>query len=800
MTISLKIAALQLNPNQLHDRYFCLTLPTDLKQVLLADYSRDRPKRGDHPISLPGYQLKALINASVPQIVYVEGSLPTDKPFLFSLNSIPEKRVKTLLKHWVRETFKIAGKKRGKKKPVEQDIKASLAAIDRALFEWDECQLSPEDWKRSDNGTAQPRDRSLFGIIPSIAVARITQNTIGFSEFISEFQSIKFLPALEVASSLFQKPQFCITDVLYSKKKNPYSFMIHPRSLQIPGQPQLYLPLDFGVRRYLAQPYTRTKLPEEFSVMIYTPNGACTAKITEDRYWANNLAELLSKFDYDSVPSADELLLNPLGWSDPNLKLRFFVINREGREKFQDVTAGVTPNDLVYLFEIIAPILQPGFERFEPDIINEGRSKFSKRLPSSCPDSIYYVDFQGVGQALEHEAKKLQLNLIKETDPGLVGMCNPIPVTLEGDWKQRKQDREEIITERVKALPEPYRETKALILPIYPENYFKKRPQEDPYDPIKEHLPGRNLLTKSLTVPVNENDEKEVKELPHKCKATLLAMKCRLGYHDGLIPKALKAYGLPSDLQTIGTYLHKLSNGNYLPVATKLDSQGILTGRTATSTWQPLREFIPDIQAETNFKGCQGPILQRLVSTFFKELMNLPNSTLLLPYANNMRQAIKGLRDPYFGTKETIYLLDNNDEIEPFELPKNCRIIRCRDGGEMPQATLWNNDKNQPKRGRAIAKLADNSYLLIRPKAATDQTNSQESMLRLYENKSGKLIQPKTNTIAKKIALVEVNPLLKPDDEPLNWLAYLQYLQKIAPQYDNFLQLPLVLHIPRTFF
>jgi hypothetical protein len=802
MKISLKAAALQLNPNQLRDSYYSLTFPADLKQILLVDYSRDRSQRGNHPINLPGYQFKALINASIPQVVCADGRLPTDKPFLFCLEHVPEERVKRLLKHWVRETFTLP-KKRGQKSAVEQDITASLAAIEQASFRWQEHQLSPEDWELSVNSTAQPRDSSLFEIIPSIVVSQIVESNLSFPEFSSQFQSIKFLPALEIASSLFQKPQFCITDVFYSDKGKPYSFMIHPRLLQIPGQPQIYLPLDFGVRRYLSKPYTRRKLPESFSVMIYTPNGVCAAKINEDRCWENNLAELLSKFDYDSVPSADELLNNPLGWSAPDLKLRFLIINREGREKFQDVTAGVTPNDLVHLFDTIATVLWPSFECFKPKIIDEGRSKFSKLRPSSCPDLIHYVDFQNVGKALEHEAKKLKFNLIKETNPGLIEMCNPIPVTLEGDWqqrdqeRQRNQERDEVIAKRVKALPERYNQTKVLILPIYSEDYFKQRPQEDPYGSLEEFLPVRNLLIKRLTVPTGED---EVEELSHKCKATLLTLKCRLGYHDGLIPEALKAYGLPLDLQTIGIHLHKLSNENYLPVAVKLDAQGVLTGRTAISTWQPLREFIPYIQAASNIAGCKrGLTLERLSSSFFKELTNSPNSTLILPYSNNMRQALKGLRDPYFGGQGTISLLNSNDKLQPFKLPENCRVIRCRNGGELPQATLWDEDKKRPTKRRAIAQLADNSYLLVRPKADTDQSNYEESMLRPYEHKSGKLVQPKTRTTAKKITLVEVNPLLQLSDEPLHWLAYLQYLQRIAPQYENYLHLPLVLHIPSAF-
>jgi len=797
MTISFKVAALQLNPDQLRGRYFSLTLPAHLKKTLLADYSRDRKIQGDHPITLPGYQFKALINASIPQIICADGRLPTDKPFLFALDPIPEKRVKRLLKHWVSETFTIKRGRRGRKKAIEQDVTASLAAIAQTSLEWQEHQLLADDWELSANGTAEPRNPDLFEIIPSIAVSRITQQPIDFPEFIPQFQSIKFIPALEVASSRFQKPQFCITDVFYSKKDQPYSFMIHPRLLQIPGQPQLYLSLNFGVRRYLSQSYTRPKLPEEFSVMIYTPNGTCTAKITKDRCWANNLTELLSTFGYDSVPSADELLTNPLGWSDPNLKLRFFILNREGREKFQDVTAGVTPNDLAHLFDTIAPILQPGFERFQPEIIEGSRTKFSKHPSSSCPDSIYYVDFQGVGEALEHEAKELKLNLVKETDPGLIAMCNSIPVTLEGDWQQREQDRKEEIDKRVIALPDRYQETKALILPIYPEHHFKERPQEDPYESIEKSLPERNFLVKRLTVPTTEEEKKE---LPYKCKATLLTLKCRLGYHNGLIPEALKAYGLPSDLQTIGIYLHKLSNGNYLPVAIKLDSEGVLTGRTLSQTWQPLREFIPYIQAEKNFEGCKGGNLERDTSNFFKMLTDSPKPTLILPHANNLRQALKGLRDPYFGIKNTISLLNNKGELKPFKLPENCRVIRCRDGEELPQGTLWDNDTNRPTKGRKIAQLAKNSYLLIRPKASTDQSNSQESMLTPYKNKSGNVIQPTTKTKGKKITLVEANPLLQPGDEPLHWLAYLQYLQRIAPQYEeNFLHLPLVLHIPNAF-
>lgn len=795
MKNSLKVAALQLNPNQLLDSYYSLTFPADFKHVLLADYSRDRSQRGNHPISLPGYQFKALVNASIPQVVCADGRLPTDKPFLFCLEHIPEERVKRLLKHWVRETFTLP-KKRGKKSAAEQDIRASLAAIEQVSFKWQKHQLSPDDWELSVNGTGQPRNPNLFEIIPSIVVSRIIKNNLSFPEFSHQFKSIKFLPALEVASSLFQKPQFCITDIFYSKKGNPYSFMIHPRLLQIPGQPQIYLPLDFGVRRYLSKPYTRKKLPESFSVMIYTPNGVCTGKINEDRCWENNLAELLSKFDYDSVPSADELLSNPLGWSAPDLKLRFLIVNREGREKFQDVTAGVTPNDLAYLFDTIAPVLWPSFECFQPKVIDEGRSRFPTLKPSSCPDLIHYVDFQGIGKALEHEAKKLKFNLIKETDPGLIAMFNPIPVSLEGDWQQRERERDEVITERVKSLPERYGQTKALILPIYPENYFKQRPQEDPYSSLEEFLPDRNLLIKRLTVPTGED---EVEEISHKCKATLLTMKCRLGYHDGLIPEALKAYELPLDLQTIGIHLHKLSNGNYLPVAIKLDAQGILTGRTAISTWQPLREFIPYVQAATTIEGCKGLKLKKLTSSFFRELADSTISTLILPYSNNTRQALNGLYDSKFGADGTISLLNQNGELEPFKLPDNCRVVRCRDGGELPQATLWNNDKQQPARGRAIAQFGDNSYLLIRPKASTDQSNSQESMLRPYEHRSGKVIQPKTKTTAKKITLVEANPLLQPNDKTLHWLGYLQYLQRIAPQYDNFLHLPLVLHIPSAF-
>jgi hypothetical protein len=791
----LQVSCLILKPNQLLASYYSLTFPVDLKQVLLADYSRDRRRKNNHPISLPGHQFKALINASIPQVVCVDGRFPTDKPFLFCLEEVPEKRIKYLLKHWVRETYTLTKNPR-KPKVIEQDITASLAAIQQASFRLQKHQLSPDDWELSVNGTAKPKNLDLFEIIPSIVVSKIVESHLNFPEFISQFKTIKFLPALETASSLFQKPQFCLTDVFYSKKGKPYSFMIHPRLLQIPGQPYAYLPLDFGVRRYLSKPYPLNYLPEAFSVMIYTPNGVCTAKITKERRWENNFTELLSNFSYGSIPNADELLNNPLGWSTPDLKLRFFVVNREGREKFQDVTAGVTPNDLVHLFNTIAPVLSPGFECFEPEIVSTKLPRFSKCLSSPCPDPIYYVDFQNIGKTLEAEAEILNLTLIKETDPSLVAMCNPIPVSLKNKKEQQIQERNQIIAERVKTLPDRYDQPKALILPIYPKDFFKKIPQEDPYHPLEVYLPERNLLIKRLSVPTNEE---EVNNLSHRCKATLLALKCRLGYHDGQICEALKAYELPPDLQTIGIYLHKLSNGNYLPVAVKLDEKGILTGCTAISSWKPLREFIPYVQAATNIEGCKDSRLRKLTSNFFRTLTDSNLSTLILLYSNNTRQALHGLRDSEFGANGTISLSNQKDELKPFKLPENCRVIRCRDGGELPQATLWDIEKNRPARGRAIAKLNNNSYCLIRPKADTDQSNSQESMLRAYHNKSKKLIPPTTKTTAKKINLVEANPLLQPGDETLHWLAYLQYLQRIAPQYNNFLQLPMVLHIPSAF-
>ncbi|MGF1488823.1 MAG: RNaseH domain-containing protein [Prochloraceae cyanobacterium] len=397
--------------------------------------------------------------------------------------------------------------------------------------------------------------------------------------------------------------------------------------------------------------------------------------------------------------------------------------------------------------------------------------------------------------------------------------------------KQKKQAidrRMNEVKEAVEKLPK-IEATKAVLIELYGKEHWRKKWQ-DPKSALRLGFAKQRVDRVSqfitpeqgeLIEKFRENAKKEGRdlekgeenkinklkeELAQKAISSFLDLLRSLGVQIEPPRISIPQTTLPDPLIYVGLFLVNRTSKTsadgkkqLVPVMVKMrsDSWEILATFNGIDLWIPYQEALRKIntnKAEDILEERENEIkafIKRSLQS--KELRN--KDVLLFCDAQNIRRYWQWLQDTKISKKGIVF------NTESPQLSKGLRIIRVRNENETPQ---WYglHDKNKQlfqlfneyielektstnTDGLFINKKNDRLFLSIGKKSPTmTQTKITES----------KLDKPETlRSYAGILELVIAN--IQPSDRPEDWAIIAHRLRKMALQYKNTLQVPVVLHL-----
>ncbi|MBO1346177.1 MAG: DUF3962 domain-containing protein [Hormoscilla sp. GUM202] len=562
--------------------------------------------------------------------------------------------------------------------------------------------------------------------------------------------------------------------------------------------------------------------------------------------WGSNLVPLLDRLNLQQpFPTPEAIVADPTSALNLNASPNEAVVFRNGIKPEHRVDAGFSPADRRLLAEQIAELIAPEWEfveapqrvKFHVDSIPKlelpGLPKDGEELEEAKMETLKETqsDIRGaISEAVSDRRLTIEIWYQRETTRDTliksVSHCLGIPASasfpykfpdleftlniqaqplgalgdelqLNSDLKNKKDIRRQAIIQRGKEIaekvPNASSVTVALIEIAGKENFKSDR---DPYNALRRGfaIAGRNTQFISTDNP----------NLSHSSITGFLDLLRQLGVQVGPPKIVLKkdrkkntlALKLPEGLNYVGLWLIKQNaptsadgTTQRVPVMVYMASNTTEIKAIAPGfdNWLPYREALLKIARE-GVDG-KGQAMSFIEQKLKGDVLPL-GDTLLLCHAQNLRSTWSWLNNGQIAT-ETVAFGNNGSSLEINRL-KGLRILRLRDSQshETPEWYAQNPDQEKQGFAEGVFQMGDRVF------ASTGKKPVQFSNLSVNQSKAGDKKSP--NTYYPNPGLVEITvACLQTGDEVFPWAALTHELRHIALQYNEYLKLPLPLHLAK---
>lgn len=563
--------------------------------------------------------------------------------------------------------------------------------------------------------------------------------------------------------------------------------------------------------------------------------------------WGSNLVPLLDRLNLQQpFPTPEAIVADPTSALNLNGSPKEAVVFRNGIKPDHRVDAGFSPADRRLLAEQIAALIAPEWEFVEMP----QRVKFhvasipqSPELPRPAKDGeeleetkiqtlkqTQSVLSRAIGEAVSDRRLTIEIWYQRETTRDTliksVSHCLGIPASasfpykfpnreftlniqaqplgglgdelqLNSALKNKKDIRRQAIIQRGKEIAEkvsnPSSVTVALIEIAGKENFQSDR---DPKNALRRGFAIAGRITQFISTD-NPN-------LSHSSITGFLDLLRQMGVQVGP-PKIVltedrkkdtKQLKLPERLNYVGLWLIKQNaptsadgTTQRVPVMVYMasDTTEIKAIAPGFEHWLPYREALLKIAREGVDR--KGQAMSFIEQKLKGDVLPL-GDTLLLCHAQNLRSTWPWLNNGQISTETVAF--GNNGRSLGINRLKGLRILRLRDSQshETPEWYAQKPDRDGQGFAKGVFQMGDRVF------ASTGQKPVQFSNLSVNQSKAGDKKSP--NTYYPSPGLVEITvACLQPGDEVFPWAALTHELRHIALQYNEYLKLPLPLHLAK---
>lgn len=381
---------------------------------------------------------------------------------------------------------------------------------------------------------------------------------------------------------------------------------------------------------------------------------------------------------------------------------------------------------------------------------------------------------------------------------------------LNSALKNKKDILRQAIIQRGKEIAEKVPKASSVIvasIEIAGKENFKS--DRDPYNALRRGFAIAGRITQFISI---DNDK-----LSDSAISGFLDLLRQMGVQVGP-PKIVLtedrkkdtlALKLPERLNYVGLWLIKQNaptsadgTTQRVPVMVYMasDTREIKAIAPGFDDWLPYREALLKIAREgVDGKGVdrKGKAMSFIQDKLRNDVLSF-GDTLLLCHAQNLRSTWPWLNNGQISTETVAFGNGRSFDINRL---RGLRILRIRDSQnhETPEWYAQKPDQEEHGFAEGVFQMGDRVFASTGQKPLQFKKLSvNQSKFGPWTNKRGKVFEKSPDTFYWNPGLVELTvACLQPGDDPFPWVALTHELRHIALQYDEYLKLPLPLHLAK---
>jgi len=365
----LRTLAWQLNPDikDLPFEHETMAFPEEWRYELLQ-ISASAQKRDVAITSLPLKALNQLLRTLVPELIAISPNAARADADVWLRGTecaITPDALQLLMYQWAKRSFS---------KVPSDSLERVAQQLTPGHLVWTPKTLNLAAWHTHANGTAKPKDRAVFNVLPDLIASRLCRKNVVFD---LRGKPLRFVRSpISPGSSGTEMISWPPYSYEQGKKRYYYSILAKITLQTTPFQPTPQIYIDLGVRRWVSEPIKR--LPKKRTSVylraevpwingIHQSNSFQAAAVRwsgrESGYvWDNDLAEILNQLtSHNPLPSPQAIVEDPAAMLNPDGTPNVAMVYRNAMSAVHRVAPGLMPVDRKPLFEQFSAVLAPEF-------------------------------------------------------------------------------------------------------------------------------------------------------------------------------------------------------------------------------------------------------------------------------------------------------------------------------------------------------------------------------------------------------------------------------------------------------
>ena len=821
--------------------YYMLAFPEAWKLSLKQVYAKsiDRPVE---KTNLPNKSLNGVIRSLVPDIISIDRYLGgwNGRPWLRSSSkSASSEALRIILYNWAQEAL-------NKVDPVA--LKPILQQLKADMLHWKKSQIDLADWATHPNGTANKTDEAQFTVLPDYIamILASSQNSYELKEQTFQLYRVPISPGNSGAELISWPPQQALIGKDDKQKSHYFSILVTITVQTVPFDPQPYIHIDLGVRRWVSQPdsylrggstsvYIKSSVPWIEGIHQLPSFQVASTRWIRNEYddfeavWWNYLIDILNHLNpSQTFPTPEQLLKDPTKFISSNAPLNAAIVYRNGIKPTHGVKAGLMPGDRKPLVDQFTAVMMPKFElvdaydradkrRFSiQNIFTDKREQARKQhleeiLLEKRHEAIHSTVGNKIAVEIHYQREETKKEFVKQIEELLgvvVGDKLPVEVTpaeltiiidaiqvgaigdkLKIDEKKSSHvdRRYTAIDERAELIARDVTKAGAPTICFFEigdrDNFTL---ENDPKMAIRRGFARTGRLTQFI----NRDSDASLSQRVRRC---LLDGLRQLGINQ----LAFNQDVLPMKANYVGLwliYINKVKNPagihQFIPVFTLIEPETheVYARVPGIEEWMPYRDLLIQIGCGETVKGYDRreqalPFIQQVIE---REIVP-EGDTILMCVAQNLRRTWTWLRDSDLTLDAINFGQEKPRPITDFE---GLRIVRLRNN-QSHETPEWYaiDDKNDDKFG--FSKGLFSADVGGRRYASTYGKSAQFKKIRIDDSIITRPNAPAWNPAMYELIIAAVQK----DDDILDIATTVHLLRDMSVQYDDATAMPLPLHL-----